>query len=197
MTIAALVIFALAGTGWASSDDNDGRRFSERLFGFNEVPNPLSTTGNGRFLAAINRDETEIHYFLSFKDLEGDVTQGHIHIGHPNTTGGIVLWLCDSPAPGPESPNADTPECLANSEANEKGSGWVRGTLTADHVRAQVNNDIAAGAFDEVVALIRAGKTYANVHSAKFGAGEIRGQVDNGDDDDDDHRGRGRGHDDH
>jgi CHRD domain len=41
--------------------------------------------------------------------------------------------------------------------------------------------------FAEVVALIRAGKTYANVHSTKFGAGEIRSQIGDRGFNDDDH----------
>jgi len=41
--------------------------------------------------------------------------------------------------------------------------------------------------WSEVVALIRAGRTYANVHSVKFPGGEIRSQIDGGDDDNDDH----------
>jgi len=36
---------------------------------------------------------------------------------------------------------------------------------------------IAAGEFAELLAAIRAGKTYANVHSAKFPGGEIRAQL--------------------
>jgi hypothetical protein len=40
--------------------------------------------------------------------------------------------------------------------------------------------------------LIRAGRTYANVHSAKFPGGEIRSQLDHGDDDNDDHGHHGK-----
>lgn len=36
---------------------------------------------------------------------------------------------------------------------------------------------IEAGAFDELLAAIRAGRTYANVHSDKWPAGEIRAQL--------------------
>ena len=37
---------------------------------------------------------------------------------------------------------------------------------------------IAAGEFNELVAAIRAGATYANVHSTKYEGGEIRAQLD-------------------
>jgi hypothetical protein len=49
---------------------------------------------------------------------------------------------------------------------------------------------IAPGEFAEVIAAIRAGVTYANVHSTRNAPGEIRGQIkvrDRHDDDDDDH----------
>jgi len=62
------------------------------------------------------------------------------------------------------------------------------GTLTAADVQAQTANGIAGPAeWSEVLDLIRAGRTYANVHSVKFTGGEIRSQLDNGDDDSDDH----------
>jgi hypothetical protein len=36
---------------------------------------------------------------------------------------------------------------------------------------------ITAGEFDEILAAIRAGKAYANVHSTTWPGGEIRGQL--------------------
>jgi hypothetical protein len=36
---------------------------------------------------------------------------------------------------------------------------------------------IAAGEFDEILAAIRAGKAYANIHTTTWPAGEIRGQL--------------------
>lgn len=38
----------------------------------------------------------------------------------------------------------------------------------------------AAGEFDEVIAIMRAGVSYANVHTAQFPGGEVRGQIDEG-----------------
>jgi hypothetical protein len=184
--IVAAVILTVAGTSYAFT--NDGPRwFAEFLSGLKEAPSIVSTTGNGTFRAVINHDESEIHYVLTFKDLEGDVRQAHIHIGHPQNMGGIVLWLCDSATNN--SPVATTPECTENDPADLR-NGKVTGTLTAADVQALGANGIAAGEFAEVVALIRAGKTYVNVHSSTFGAGEIRSQIDNS-------RPHGFGHDGH
>jgi hypothetical protein len=140
----------------------------------------VSTTGSGTFRASISDDETTINYTLTFRDLEGDVTQAHIHIGHPQNQGGIVLWLCDS-ATNP-APSDTTPACTANNPMNTR-AGMVTGTLTANDVQNLPANGIAGatattpGEFAEVIALIRAGRTYVNVHSSKFPPGEIRSQI--------------------
>jgi CHRD domain len=94
--------------------------------------------------------------------------QAHIHFGQRHTVGGIVVWLCQSatnPAPDPT-----TPQCPAT-------SGTVSGTITAAQVVTVTGQGIDAGQFAELLAAIRAGATYANVHSATFGPGEIRGQI--------------------
>jgi CHRD domain len=177
ITIMAVAVFAIAGTALAFMDDGR-RQFSEFLNGVKEATAVVSTTGTGTFRATINQDETEINYVLTFQDLEGDVRQAHIHIGHPQNQGQIVLWLCDS-ATNP-SPSTTTPECTQDDPLNLR-AGRVTGTLTADDVQAQAGNGIEAGEFAEVIALIRAGRTYANVHSAKFTGGEIRSQIENRD----------------
>jgi hypothetical protein len=176
-TMASVVV--LAGTGYAFTESG-ARRFSEFLSGLKEAPAIVSTTGTGTFRATISRDETEINYTLTFKDLEGDVRQAHIHIGHPQNSGAIVLWLCGSEAnPGPTG----TPRCNEGDPMDNR-NGSVSGTLTAQNVIEATANGIAAatattpGEFAEVIALIRAGSTYVNVHSVKFGAGEIRSQID-------------------
>jgi hypothetical protein len=53
----------------------------------------------------------------------------------------------------------------------------VSGTLTPLEVIGPAGQGIAAGEFEELVKAIRAGRAYANVHSTKFPAGEIRGQL--------------------
>ena len=176
VTTAALVVAATGLTLTAQG----GRKFKEFLNGFKEATTVISTTGNGTFQATISDDESEINYVLTFKDLEGDVRQAHIHIGHPQNQGGIVLWLCDSESN--PAPSDTTPACTMDDPLNTR-AGTVTGTLTAADVRDQPTNGIAGapattpGEFAEVIGLIRAGKTYANLHTAKFTGGEIRSQI--------------------
>ena len=187
-TVAAVTVFA-AATAVAFADEGS-RKFHEFLNGFKEASAIVSTSATGGFKATISRDGSSINYELTFNGLEGDVRQAHIHIGHPQNQGNIVLWLCDS-SQNP-SPVGTTPLCNSD-DANNNRSNTVTGTLTeADIAASAVPNGIDGATeaeFAEVVALIKAGLTYVNVHSAKFGGGEIRSQLDNRGNNNNEHRG--------
>lgn len=145
--------------------------FRANLTGYDEVPT-ISTVATGEFTARISKDETEIEYELSYKDLEGTVQQAHIHIGPRQNTGGISVWLCGNPSAGPPAivPPAGTPACPAS-------PATVTGVLSASDVVGPNAQGIAATEMAELIAAIRAGKTYANVHTTKFPGGEIRDQL--------------------
>jgi hypothetical protein len=54
----------------------------------------------------------------------------------------------------------------------------VRGTITALNVIAgSTTQQLGDGELDEVIAAIRAGAAYANVHTNLSPGGEIRGQI--------------------
>ena len=53
----------------------------------------------------------------------------------------------------------------------------MKGTLEQEDVIGPTAQGIEAMAFDELVAAIRGGHTYVNVHSSKFPGGEIRAQI--------------------
>jgi hypothetical protein len=186
ITLAGTAIVAVAGSTVVFSGKGQGR-FHEFLDGLKEAAAIVSTTGTGTFRAEISDDGTEIRYELAFENLEGDVRQAHIHIGHPQNSGGIVLWLCDSSAN--PSPIATTPDCTAD-DPSDLRNGRVTGTLTEADVQNVAGSGIAGptattpGEFAEVVALVRAGATYVNVHSVKFPPGEIRSQIANQNDHD-------------
>ena len=163
--LAVIVTTAIAGGG------NDIR---ERLTGYEEDPAPISTTGTGKFQAWIDESGSQIAYRLSFENLEAEATQAHIHFGGRHQSGGISVWLCVNPAfVPPLTPPADTPECEGTADS-------VTGTLKMDDVVGPAAQGIEPGAFAELVAAIRAGVTYANVHSTKYPAGEIRAQLERG-----------------
>jgi hypothetical protein len=170
--VVSTALIAAAATTARPDDDDHGRhrrarRLRADLRGVHEVPT-LSTGARGSFFAVLSEDETEIRYRLDYSGLEGTVTQAHIHLGANHTSGGISIWLCGTAAlPGPMG----TPPC-GTSEAAE-----VMGTLTATGVIGPTTQGIAPGEFSELVKAIKAGVTYANVHSTLFPGGEIRGQI--------------------
>jgi hypothetical protein len=179
--IAAIAVPLLAAAAMPSSfarDDDDG--FRARLTGFEEVhfiPGPppalrgaISTRARGSFRAHLNKRSNQISYELRYEGLEGAVTQSHIHFGQHHTVGGITVWLCQTPTtPAPVAVAGVTPMCPQ--------AGTVTGTISPAQVLAVVGQGIEPGEFDSLLAAMRAGVTYVNVHSTLFPPGEIRGQV--------------------
>ena len=182
----------------ATADDGKPDSFRARLSSYNEVHfitgNPtvtpvvppalrgaISSAATGSFQAEIDDKHSTIDYTLTYSGLESDVAQAHIHFGQRHTPGGIVVWLCQATARAPAAVANLTPECPG------ARAGTVSGTIRPEQVLAVTGQGIDAGEFDELLRAIRAGATYANVHTQINAPGEIRGQLRHG----------GRGHDSH
>jgi hypothetical protein len=150
-------------------DDRKGRRggffTSARLVGYQEVP-AVSSVARGAFRAWVDTEANTITWKLSYDALEGDVAQAHVHFAQKGVNGGISFFLCTNLGNGPTG----TQVCPV-------GPAEITGVVTADQVIGPVPAGIEAGAFDEIVAAIRNGTAYANVHSSKWPGGEIRGQL--------------------
>ncbi len=152
-----LAVLALLATAVAARAD---QTVKARLHGFNEVP-AVSSTGSGEFTAQI-RGEDAIEFELSYEGLEGTVTAAaHIHLGQTDVNGGVSVFFCGG---------GGRPACTPS-------SGTFSGTATAADVIGPAAQGIAPGEIAELIAAIRAGKTYVNVHTNKHPGGEIRGQV--------------------
>lgn len=174
---AGVGVVALASVVATAALAGGGGEIRERLTGFQEVP-VVSTEGDGTFRAEVRRDR--IDYRLRWEDLEGEVTQAHIHLGQRDVNGGITVWLCGNATAGPPpiNPPAGTQTCPLTDP------GRISGTITQAHVVGPAGQGISSGEFDELLRAIRAGVTYANVHSTTFAGGEIRAQLKDHEDDD-------------
>jgi CHRD domain-containing protein len=163
---AAVAVIAVLGVV-AAAVATGGRGISERLTGFEETPLAISTTGSGKFDASFSRFGQEIRYRLSYRELEGSVTQAHIHFGAEGQTGGISVFLCSNLGNGP----AGTQACPA-------APATITGTIRPADVIGPAAQGIQAQQFDELADAIDAGVTYVNVHSTLYPVGEIRAQID-------------------
>ena len=137
------------------------------LRGYDEVPS-VSTAARGEFVASVNPEGDSIDWRLTYADTSANVTQAHIHFGEEHTNGGISVWLCSNLASPPTPPGVQP--CPLT-------GGTIDGTIVAADVVGPTGQGIAAGELAELIAAIRAGAAYANVHTANFPPGEIRDQI--------------------
>ena len=167
--VAAITVVATGATAGADGHSNGGSgTLRERLTGYQESPLALSTTGTAEFRARIGPGD-KITYSLRYSALEGTVTQAHIHLGTPAQVGGISVFFCSNLGNGP-----------AGTQACPPAHATVTGTVRPADVIGPVGQGIDPGQFAELVAAIRAGATYVNVHSTKYPDGEIRAQLEQG-----------------
>jgi hypothetical protein len=156
-TAVALVggLIAFGTIAFASGDDDE---FRAALNGYNEVPSK-STVARGSFSAVVGGDR--IRYTLRYANLETPALAAHIHFAKSRVVGDVIAFLCGG---------GDKPSCPPK-------TGTVTGVIDSADIIGPEGQGIEAGQFREAVRAIRAGATYVNVHSERFPAGEIRGQL--------------------
>jgi hypothetical protein len=137
----------------------DGQNFRTTLNGFNETPS-INTEGTAQLRLTLNADS--IAFTLTYQHLSAAPAVAHIHFGQARTAGAPMFFFCGR-AGGTPCPS--TP------------SGMISGTITAADVVGPAGQGIKAGDLASVMRAIRAGAAYANMHTANFGNGEIRGQL--------------------
>jgi hypothetical protein len=159
------------------------------LAGDNEVfagsPSPADSRAQGQAIFQIADDEQSFEYKLIASNIE-NITQAHIHCGPAGQNGPIVVWLY---------PSVTATQALPGGAGRHDGV-LAEGTVSAGvqaHVRPLlpgVNPACPDGVanFAQVLAKIRAGNAYVNVHTndgvapinqgpGDFPGGEIRGQL--------------------
>jgi CHRD domain len=161
----AVGLVAVAGVVSTTALAGGDKEVRTHLTGFQEVP-AVSTDASGKFSAKLRPSGEEITYELSYADLTGAVQQAHIHLAQKAVNGGISVFLCTNLGNGP----AGTQPC-------PPAPAKISGTIRPADVVGPASQGIAPMEFAELVRAIRAGVTYANVHSEPFPNGEIRGQL--------------------
>lgn len=143
----------------------------------NSGEEPLAAThashARGAAVFQLNASGTELSYRLIASNID-NVVQAHIHYpGAPGVNGPIVVWLHPSAPPALVGPTGAQNGVLAT------------GTITT----ANFMGSLAGQPMSALVAALRSGNAYVNVHTndgdpnttlipGDFPGGEIRGQVD-------------------
>jgi len=132
--------------------------FQAKLDSSSEVPPPTldagaSPSGNASFTVQGNT----VAYKLNASGLSGPPVAAHIHLGAPGAAGPVIVPLAVAAGP---------------STATAAGEG----TFDASGVRGK-KPDGSAMMLDDVLAAMRSGGTYVNVHTANNKPGEVRGQI--------------------
>jgi CHRD domain len=164
ITAAALlgaVCVAVVGT-YAMAEEGSKNFRTRQMSSYFEVPS-VSTTATGSFKAQLSGDGTMLTFELSYSGLSSATQAAHIHFAQKDVNGGVSAFLCGG-----------------GGKAACPASGTVTGTVVAGDVIGPAGQGIAAGEFQELLAAMRAGFTYVNVHTSNFTGGELRGQISRG-----------------
>src|SRR5438270_182571 len=165
-------LLALVTTSAASADAS-AMNLRAGLSGFSEVP-PKATGGNGTFKAKASNDA--IDFTLTYSGLTTPAFMAHFHFAQRGVNGGIFVWLCGNPG---------TPAHKPCPPGNTSQPQTVTGRITAADIQAVPDQNVSAMDMATALRIIEAGDAYVNVHTSKFPAGEIRGQVSAGHQDSD------------
>ncbi len=123
--------------------------FTADLSGGAQVP-PVDVEGTGEATVTISDDESTVSWEITYSGLTGDAAAGHIHIGPVDGTGPVMIPFATVTATG------------------SSGSFAAADYATGEGLPAD---------WAGVLAAIRDGNTYVNIHTAANQAGENRGQL--------------------
>jgi hypothetical protein len=144
-----LVLAVLAAAGLAAPGG-----FVAHLTGADEVP-AVTTQAQGQAIFQLNAQETALSYRLIVGNIEF-VQSAHINLGAAGVNGPVVAVLFNGP-----TTQGRIEGVLAN------------GTITA----ATLTGPLAGRTLRALLQAIAGGGAYVNVHTNRYPAGEIRGQI--------------------
>jgi len=164
-TFPVVVGLAMAACATASSSQPEPSKaaaapetFQARLDPRSEVPAPnLDGAASPSGMASFTVNGTTVVYKLSASGLSSAPLMAHIHLGAPGAAGPVIVPL----------------NLAAGASA---GTAAGEGTFDASGVKGK-KADGSAMTLDDVLAAMRSGGTYVNVHTANNKPGEVRGQI--------------------
>ena len=157
-----IMVVAAAGVliGLAAPAQADVRRAFLRASRRTRTSSPPEAGTSRRSSRGTSR---KIDFEVNYADLKGGTPPSpHIHFGKRGVNGGIMAFLCGGGGQG---------ACPATT------SGTFSGTILPANVQAIANQGTTAGILDELIAAMRRGRAYVNIHNDTFMPGEIRGQI--------------------
>ena len=157
---------ALIATQSAAPDVPAPLNFVAHLTGASEVPS-RETPAVGEVKFQLSPDGTQLEYRLISSNIT-NVFVSHIHLGAADVAGPVTVFLFGPVAPG----------------GGRSDGVLAHGTITV----ADLKGPLAGHPFSDLIAAMKAGGTYVNVHTndgvdgtntgpGDFPGGEIRGQI--------------------
>jgi hypothetical protein len=144
-----LATMVTASIGFAAD-----KSFKADLSGDDEVPGVI-TPAKGEAKFTLSDDGKKLSYTLVVRDIENPAA-AHIHLGMAGKNGAV----------------------LANLFSGPKREGKFRGNLSQASITANdLKGDLKGKSINDLVALIKSGEAYVNVHTDANPGGEIRGQI--------------------
>ena len=135
-----------------------GETFQAKLDPRNEVPPPTLDSGaSPSGTATFTVQGATVAYKLSAAGLSGPPTAAHIHVGASGAAGPVIVPLTVAAGSSP-------------------GTATGEGTFDATGVKGK-KADGSAMSLEDVLAAMRSGGAYVNVHTANNKPGEVRGQI--------------------
>ena len=152
--LAAVLVLAAGACNEDSTTPSEPTSFAATLTGAAERPNAVTTTATGSATVTIDEAASSMAFTVNVTGIT-NVIAAHIHVGRSDVAGPIVVNLLSAAPP----------------------AGVINGSLSTGTI---TQASIATGVpitFGSLVALMRKGDLYVNVHTQANAAGEIRGQL--------------------
>ena len=148
----AIASITLVSTGLTPSQVFANVYFMTNMTGQQEVP-PVDTKAVGETILTQDLPLNQtMHYYVNVTGIQG-ITQGHIHSGAEGENGPIVVTLF----------NFDSPQNEVLQDSN----------FTASNLEGPMEGKT----MQDLIAAMKNGSTYINVHTEQNPNGEIRGQL--------------------